>query len=154
RSGPIADEQLAYEFLFDDPYWVVVGAQNPWARRRRIDLAELVNEQWVLPPPQSTLGAVVMKTFRASGLAYPRTHVIGEPAELRIRLLATGRFVTMFPDSVMRFSAMRPELKVLPVKQALGSMPVGIVTLKNRTISPLAQMFINTSREVAKQTDQ
>src|SRR5665213_2645133 len=50
RSGPIADERLDYEFLFDESYSVAVGVQNPWARRRRIELAELVNEQWVLPP--------------------------------------------------------------------------------------------------------
>jgi hypothetical protein len=45
---------------------------------------------------------------------------------------------------------MRTELKVLPVRQALTRVPVGIVTLKNRTLSPLAQLFIDDAREVAK----
>ena len=151
RSGAIADERLDYEFLFDESYSVAVGVQNSWARRRKIELAELVNEPWVLPPPESTLGSLVMEAFRASGLDYPRTSVIGEPAEVRISLLATGRFISIFPDSVLRFSARSPALKALPVKQSLGRMPVGIVTLKDRTISPLAQLFINTTRELAKQ---
>src|SRR5205085_11223445 len=55
RFGPIADERLAFEFLFDDPSVVAAGAQSPWARRRRIVLAELVNESWVLPPPGSEI---------------------------------------------------------------------------------------------------
>ena len=55
RFGPIADERLGFEFLFDDSFVVVAGAQNPWARRRRIELAELVNESWVLPPPESVV---------------------------------------------------------------------------------------------------
>lgn len=151
RFGSIADERLDYEFLYDDSYSVAVGAQNPWARRRRIELAELVNEPWVLPPPESVLGSVAMEAFRASGLDYPRTTVIGEPVDVRISLLATGRFISIFPDSVLRFPAKRPELRVLPVKQSLGRVPVGIVTLKNRTLSPLAQLFISSSREVAKQ---
>jgi hypothetical protein len=29
-------------------------------------------------------------------------------------------------------------------------MPIGIVTLKNRTLSPVAQLFIEHAREVAK----
>jgi DNA-binding transcriptional LysR family regulator len=150
RSGPVADERLGYEFLFDNSYVVAAGVQSPWVRRRRIELAELVNELWVLPPPESTLGSVAMEAFRASGLDYPRTTVVTEPAEVRISLLATGRFLSIFPASVLRFSTMRTELKVLPVKQAFARVPVGIVTLKNRTLSPLAQLFIDTAREVAK----
>jgi DNA-binding transcriptional LysR family regulator len=150
RFGPIVDEQLDYEFLFDDSYSVVVGAQNPWAQRRRIELAELVNEPWVLPPAESVLGSVAMRAFRASRLNYPRTTVIAEPAEVRMKLLATGRFISIFPDSVLKFSARRPEFKDLPIKQSLGRVPVGIVALKNRTLSPVAQLFIDSAREVAK----
>jgi hypothetical protein len=79
-------------------------------------------------------------TFRASGLDYPRATVITEPADVRISLLATGRFISIFSDAVLRFSARRPELKVLPMNQALSRVPVGIVTLKNRTLSPLTQL--------------
>jgi DNA-binding transcriptional LysR family regulator len=48
--GPITDERLDFEFLFDDSYVVTAGATNQWTRRRRIEIAELVNELWVLPP--------------------------------------------------------------------------------------------------------
>ena len=61
-----------------------------------------------------------------------------------------GRFLTIFPTSVLKFSAGRPELKVLPVKLPLARLPIGIITLKNRTLSPVAQPFIDHAREVAK----
>src|SRR5262245_23643964 len=35
----VTDEQLSFEFLFDDLFVVVAGAQSPWARRRKIALA-------------------------------------------------------------------------------------------------------------------
>ena len=119
RAGPVADERLGHEFLFEDSYFVVAGTQSRWARRRRIALAELANESWVLPPPDSVIGSVAMEAFRASGLDYPRTTVVTLPAEVRISLLATGRFLSIFPASVLRFPITRTELKVLPVKQAL-----------------------------------
>src|SRR6266702_3386255 len=37
-GGPIADERLHFEFLFEDCYVVAAGAKNPWSRRRNIQL--------------------------------------------------------------------------------------------------------------------
>ena len=149
-SGPIADEQLDFEFLFDDSYVVAAGAQNRWVRRRRIKLAELANELWVLPPPASVIESIVTEAFRDSGLDYPRVAVVTDSPHTRISLLATGRFVTIFPASALRFPARRAELKVLAVELPMARRPNGIVTLKNRTLSPAAQLFIDCAREVAK----
>jgi DNA-binding transcriptional LysR family regulator len=66
RLGPISDERLEFEFLFDDSYVVVVGAQSQWVPRRKIKLAELVNEPWTLPPPDSGTGSLAIEAFRAS----------------------------------------------------------------------------------------
>jgi DNA-binding transcriptional LysR family regulator len=150
RFGPIADERLDFEFLSDDSYVVAAGAHNPWVRRRKIALAELASEAWVLPAPGSVIASVVRKAFRAGGLDYPRTTVVTESSEVRTSLLATGRFVTIFPASALRFPAQRPEIKVLPVQLPMARLPNGIVTLKNRTLSPVAQLFIDCAREIAK----
>lgn len=61
RLGPLDDEKLGFEGVYDDAYVVIAGAQSPWVRRRRIKLAELVNESWALPPPESVLGSMAMK---------------------------------------------------------------------------------------------
>jgi DNA-binding transcriptional LysR family regulator len=151
RSGPVANEQLDYEFLFDDPYLVAVGEKNPLARRREVALAELVDEPWVLPAPETTAGALAMEAFRSIGLDCPRTTVTVEPAEVRINLVATGRFISIFTDSTLRFPANRAKLKVVPVKPRLSRVPVGIITVKGRIISPLPQLFIAESRKLAKQ---
>jgi DNA-binding transcriptional LysR family regulator len=150
RSGRFAEEHFNFEALYDDPYAVVAGAQNPWARRRKIELAELVNERWVLPPPESLLGADFMEAFRSGGLDYPRATVVTFPIEARMSLLATGRFLTIFSSSVLRFPTRRPEIKVLPVEMPKAHVPNGIVTLKGRTLSPVAQLFIEHARELAK----
>ena len=67
-----------------------------------------------------------------------------------MRLLASGRFISMFVASVLRFPAPHSDIKILPVKLPLARVPNGIVTLKNRTLSPLAQLFIEHAREVAR----
>ena len=65
-------------------------------------------------------------------------------------LLATGRFLTIFPTSILRFPTQHSELKVLPVELPMARVQVGILTLKNRTLSPVAKLFIECVREVAK----
>ena len=150
RFEPTADERLEFEFLFDDSYVVAAGAQNRWVRRRRIELAELASESWTLPPPGSVIGSIAMRAFRASRLDYPRTTVVTDSPEVRISLLATGRFVTIFPASVLRFPTMRSEIKVLAVELPMAHVQNVIVTLKNRPLSPIAQLFINCAREDAK----
>jgi len=149
--GSVADERLEYISLFGDSFSFVVGARNPLARRRRIELAELTNEPWVLPsPPDRVIESVAKEAFRASGLDYPRSTVFTASPDVRMELLATGRFISIIPDCILKFSTRGPELKALPVKQSLRGVPVGIVTLKNRTLSPVAQLFIDSAREVAK----
>jgi DNA-binding transcriptional LysR family regulator len=149
RFGSIADDRMGFEFLYNEPHVVVAGAQSPWVRRRRIELAELVSEPWALPAPKSVSGSVAMEAFRARGLDYPRSTVVADDARARISLVAAGRFLTILP-SALRFTAGQPDIRVLPVEPQMAEMPVGVVTLKNRTISPVAQLFIDCAREVAR----
>ena len=150
RFGPLADEHLHFEPLFDDSYSIVVSAQHPLAQRRKVELAELMDEPWVLPSPDGPLGSIAREAFRTSGLDYPHTAVIG-PAEVRASLLAGGRFISIVPNSGLKFSRRQLDLKVLPVKVSFGTVPVGIVTLKNRAISPVARLFIDSCRALTRQ---
>ena len=146
---PLADERLSFEFLFDDSFFVVAGAQNPWVRRRRIELAELVSEPWALPAPKSVSASVAMEAFRTRGLDYPRSTVVTGDVQARISLVAAGRFLTILPFA-LRFPTGQPDIRVLSVEPQMAEMPVGVVTLKNRTLGPVAQLFIDCAREVAK----
>jgi hypothetical protein len=68
---------------------------------------------------------------------------------VRLNLVATGRFLTIATNLIFGLSK-RPGIKVLPVKLQHEMPPMGIVTLKNRTLSPAAQLFLKDVREVAK----
>jgi DNA-binding transcriptional LysR family regulator len=150
RFGPLADERLDFEFLFDDSYVVAAGVHNPLVRRRKIKLAELMSESWVLPPPGSVIASVVREALRASGLDYPHTTVVTESSEVRTSLLATGRFVSIFPASALKFPARSLEVLALPVELPMVRLPNGIVIPKTRALSPVAELFIDCVREVAK----
>jgi len=149
KFGPLAQERVGFEFLFDDPSVVAAGARSPWARRRGIEFAELLKESWVLPPPGSEIASIAMEAFRANGADYPLTTVVTDSPHARMSLLVTGRFVTILPAYALKFPGMRAEIKALPVHLPKASVPHGVVTLKTRALSPVTQLFIDCAREVA-----
>jgi DNA-binding transcriptional LysR family regulator len=151
--GPVAEEHMQAETLCDEFDVVAAGAQNPWTQRRRVKLAELMNEPWTLAPPDSLSGLIAAEAFRASGLDVPRATIITSTIPVRSALLATGRFLTIVPKSVLRFPANTPPLRRSPIELNTKRRPIGIITLKNRTLSPVAQLFIDCARKFAKLTD-
>jgi DNA-binding transcriptional LysR family regulator len=72
---PLPDDHindLNAEVLFDDELVVAAGSNSRWARRRNIELAELINEPWILPPPGTGIILVSRRRFKRAALVYPR----------------------------------------------------------------------------------
>jgi DNA-binding transcriptional LysR family regulator len=139
-------DELNVEILFNDELVVVAGAQSRWGHREKIELKELVDAPWTLPPADTWNTELVEQAFRAEGLETPKTCLTTFSILLRAHLLATGDFVAALPRSVFRLNAERFGLKVLAVKIAVRPWPVAIVTLKNRTLSPVVELFLTRLR--------
>jgi DNA-binding transcriptional LysR family regulator len=145
----MTEPDLIAEPLFDEPNLVVAGAESLWAKRRAPTLADLIGEPWVLAQPGSLARSLHDEVFRNSGLEPPSATVVTVSLHLYMRLIETGRWLGLVPASVMRFGGKRMHLKVLPVKTLSPPAPVGFITVKDRTLTPLAERFIACTRKVA-----
>jgi DNA-binding transcriptional LysR family regulator len=142
--------QFDAEILYDDPIIAVADAQHPLTRRRMIRFSELVGEAWAMPPANTPTGIYVRDAFQKNGLALPTTIVSTYSTIVRHNLVATGRYITVLPKSMFEAMAKRHSLKVLPVHLPTRRRTVAVVFLKNRTLSPVAHLFIEAIRAVAK----
>jgi DNA-binding transcriptional LysR family regulator len=148
---PIPEDDLNSEILFKEPLVVVAGAQSRWARRRKVELAELVGEKWILYPPDDAPGLLVEHAFQALGLEVPQARVTTMSFHLREMLLMTGDYLTVVPACMLRvLNAKQLTVKHLPIDLGVQTRPVAIFTLKNRTLSPVAELFLQSVRSVAK----
>lgn len=148
---PIPEDDLISEILFEEPLIVVASVQSSWARRRKVELAELIGEKWILYPPDEAPGVLVQQAFRDRGLELPRASVATMSFHLRDMLLTTGEYLTVIPACMLHvLNAKRPTVKSLPIDLGIPSRPVAIFTLKNRTLSPVAELFINCVRAAAQ----
>jgi len=148
-DNPLSEEDLDVEVLYDDRPFIVSGRENRWAGRRKVDLAELVDEPWLLPL-ESIFSSILAEAFRSKGLDVPKMGIRSYCVYQRLSLLATDRFVASLPGSVLRFNADQFSLKVLPVDFVTRFFQVAVVTLKNRTLSPAVHSFIDCVREVTR----
>jgi DNA-binding transcriptional LysR family regulator len=146
---PFLEDDLVADILFDEPFQAVAGARSKWARRRQVTLADLIDEPWVLPPYDSVPGSLILEIFRANKLPPPSARIISLSGQLTVTLVAGGRFVGLLPSSVAQFNAKRVGLKILPVTLPALRTAVGVITVKNRTLSPLAELFVACARDVA-----
>lgn len=136
------------EILFDDPHFVVAGAGHPLAKRRNLTLEELTTQNWILPA-SLVVREVLEEAFGAKGLVVPDGRIVSSCVLMRNHLLATGRFVTVLPASVLQYNASKWALRALPIKLRTAPRPIAAILLKDRTISPPVQLFIEHLRQRA-----
>ena len=141
---------MSTEILFHDAYAVVAGVQNPWTHRQRVKLSDLLQEPWVMPPYDTFQGQQNAAAFRASGVEPPRQTVATLSLNLRNTLLATGRFLTILPSFMLALSDKDSPLRALGVGLPKTRRPIGIIKLKNRSLSPLAELFADNVRAMTK----
>jgi DNA-binding transcriptional LysR family regulator len=146
---PSTEPDLVAEPLCHEQLFVVVSARSKWARRRKVRLVELLDGPWILSRPEMQPGGPAFEAFRATGSSVPRS-VTSDSLNLRHGLLATGRFITLIPGSALHYGPQRAALRVLPIDIPRWSVPLSVVTLKGRTLSPIGQLFIDCLHDLAK----
>jgi len=139
-------DDVTLEILYDDRFIVASSKDSRWARRRKIDLADLAGASWVLPAPDTLGYTGVAETFRLRGLVMPEVTVITSSVLVANHLLARNQAITV----TSKFAAETAGLHVLPIDLGLGSWPALIFKLKNRTLNPVAERFLACAREVVK----
>ena len=143
-------KEVNAEVVLNDPFILVVGAKSKWARRRRISLAELRNEPFVMTPMDALGGLLITKAFKDRGFDGPANVITTFSIHVRNNLAGSGGFITALPASVMQLCAKRYALKALPLSLMAHQSRVAIVTLKNRTPGPAVGAFVECTRDVAK----
>jgi len=146
---PFDEDDLEADVVYNDDTVVIAGRKSKWAKS--LKLADLAGARWILPPPDTMQGAGVPKMFRDSDSELPFAPITTLSIHLCLRLVASAQFVTVLPASVLGFGNRDKSLKVLPIRIPVRRRPVAIVTLKNRTRSPAAKLFIECVHRTARE---
>ncbi len=142
--GPIADPELQSEVLRREPLTVILPPEHPFAKRKRIALAALADEPFVLFPRARSPGFFdhLMRLFADAGFV-PR--IVQEGALFDITsLVAAGFGVSVIPASLRNVPGQR-----LAIRPIVGDPHVSLmVAWRSHTENPIVPTFLDVVRRV------
>jgi DNA-binding transcriptional LysR family regulator len=142
-------EELEFEPLADERHAVIVGAHHPLAGRRDLQLEELVDQPWILPPAGSVLRERLVNVFLQRGLAVPVNVIQTQSLPVITSLLRTSNTVVALPVEAVQPLCQSGVLAILikDIGVEIGSF--GIVTRRGYQLSPGARALLSALRETA-----
>jgi DNA-binding transcriptional LysR family regulator len=142
---------LSYEELGDEPACAVVRPGHPLLKSRNLQLRDIYNQPWILPPQGSILRARCELMFRRAGLEVP-VNVVDTTAVLLIKpLLQQTDALNVMPIAVARYYESQGVLNILPIELPCRMDAYGIITVDGHILSPGAELLLKAVREVAKE---
>lgn len=148
RSG--TDEALHHELLFTDELCVMAARGHPLARRRRLELADLRGQSWVLSRPGTPLRETLGKFFLSHGEPAPVPAVeTGDQALVR-GMLVTGGMLTVLSAHQLQYEVEAGQLCMLPVPlEGLGRR-IGITTRSGAQLPASVWALLDEIRKASR----
>jgi LysR family transcriptional regulator, regulator for genes of the gallate degradation pathway len=140
---------LITEALYSERLGVVVRAGHPLARERQLDLADLLNERWILPRLNTPGRALVDGAFHKLALQPPAPAIeTGDPGLLRL-LLDASDMLAVISLNQLTLEISCGLLAELPVD--IGTTrDVGITIRQGALLSPPAVAVLDAVRRQAR----
>lgn len=145
----VLDHDVNIDPFFDDPPIVAAGASHPLAKRRKVTFADLARESWVFQRSQ-VMRSLIEDSFQAHGLSMPKETVLTDTIHIRNYLVGTGRYLTITAASILKFTGKQWSLKRLPIDLGAKPLPHAIVTLRNRMLNPVSELFVRELKLATK----
>jgi DNA-binding transcriptional LysR family regulator len=149
--APDPGPDILFEPLMQERLVVVAGSSSPWARRRRVALADLAEAAWIIAGPELAPDSPVSRAFAAAGLGLPERLIVSDTLTFRHSLLQAGRHLSFMPDAALALAPRPAWMRVLPVMLPPWDLPVVAARLRHRRPSPAAQLFLAEARLVIRE---
>jgi DNA-binding transcriptional LysR family regulator len=144
------NDDLSVETLFQDELVVICSKQSKWARRRNVALADLVGEPWVFPPATGFLTGIMRGEFEAQGLKFPQATVTTPCTYSLSVLIGNGNFLGIHPRAMLTTPNEHPLLTAVDVRLPTTRGAIGLIALKDRSLSPVAKLFAQSVAPVVQ----
>jgi DNA-binding transcriptional LysR family regulator len=149
---PQGSDEVLYEPLAgDEPHAIVAGARHPLAGRKDLQLEDLMEQPWILPPAGSLLRDRVAAKLLERGLPLPTNVVETTALPVITALLQQSNMIAALPEEAVQASCKAGHLTVLVGNLTLGVGAFGLITRRNHKLSHAAQLMLSTLRELAGQ---
>jgi DNA-binding transcriptional LysR family regulator len=139
--------QLNFEPITDEVHHIIVRPGHPLVQRASLQLAELAQQSWIVPPAGSILRDRLTALFLSEGLSPPTETVETLAIPLIVSLLTSDDMVVALPRDLVQAYLDSGQLVMLPLDLGLRMDVYGIITRKGHVLSPGAEGMLLALRE-------
>ena len=136
--------------LYSECVTVVAGRSNPLTSAAAVSLEQLVDYQWVLPPPETTLRRQVETAFKDAGWPPPRVAVESVSLLTNRQILAHTDLLGVMPALVAEQEAASFGIAPVPVQLAFIPGAIGISTRRGTRLAPAAAALVEQLKLIAE----
>jgi DNA-binding transcriptional LysR family regulator len=140
------DRRITLEHLIDDPLLLAVGLDHPLARRRTVNLDDLVSERWIAGSAKaddSMLGAWQWAEWQ------PRVELIAKEWTAKLGLVAAGLGVTLVPG--LAADGVRSDVALIRIRSDRPASRTVLVARRAADEPPHVRPFVDLLHEVASE---
>ena len=145
-----ADSDVTAETLVRDRVCVVAGPRHPLTRKKAVELSDLLEFPWVLPPESQRFRQLLEETFLAKGLSPPVPTVTSNSATFIRTMLLDNVSLSFLPVQSLPLRNRSSTLVALPVAGLSREIEVTITFRERAVIPPAVHALIAALREVAQ----
>ena len=130
-------------------YTVVVNVNHPLADASSLELSELMDYAWILPPSSSVLMQYFEGMLRRQKLVMMANPIETVALPVLTNLIQQTHMVALLETDVAQIYAKHGMMKMLPIELDFDMDPYCIITAQNRALSPSVQMALSTLKELS-----
>jgi DNA-binding transcriptional LysR family regulator len=145
----VQTDDVLCEHLYHDEYFVCAAATHRLAKRKRVELTDLVEESWTWADPSLGSQQKLRETFRDAGLPPPRVGLECRSTALRLRSAMQSDLLDFTSLAVIRQLG-STDIAVLPVKELTWRRSVGLLRRKTNYVSRMTERLIGILRSLSK----
>jgi DNA-binding transcriptional LysR family regulator len=144
------NDSIVQEHLFDDEFVVIASTNHRLARRKRVTLADLANERWVLSALNAISPQKLLRAFEDAGLPAPRVVMWTPSLRLRDILVSSTDCLGYSSTRVARSATPHVRFAEFRIKELAWVRRVCVAYRSEAYLSPIARRFIEILKASAK----
>jgi len=143
-------EGLEQQLLYSEPVSIVAREGHPLASRASVSLKDLQTQDWIMPPPQTSLRRQLEDSFRKAGLELPARTVESVSLLTNYSVLQATDMVGAVPYQIVEA---QPGLVRLPIGFEVGPSAIGVTVRASPPPSPATAYFLTILRQVGAEIE-
>jgi DNA-binding transcriptional LysR family regulator len=128
----VSVEDLNAVDLYREGMCLACGPRHPFVSRRRVALADLASQEWILPPAHTEARRVFTDAFLRAGIQPPLARIESVSIISNMRLVRETPFITIAPLAAARAAEKLKLLRVLPVRLEASLSPIAFICRREK----------------------